>query len=102
MNSHSEKGKILGHNYVLSATFQAADASAEEGLTEKIGEALIQKVHSRDLGESVDFLKNVALNDLSLLRAFWTVITQATRPAQLQSLSLQRDRHTQWTLTPSG
>ena len=99
--SHSQDGKVFGHNYVLRCTFLATDASAEAGLTEKIESSLIHKLHSRDLGESVDFLKNVALNDLSLLRAFWRVITEATRPSQLHSLRLKRDRRTEWMLVAS-
>ena len=90
--------KVLGHNYVLRATFQAEDASQEHGLDEKINQALIQKMHSRDFGLHVDFLKNVSPSDLSRLKVFWRIITEATRPTRLQSLCLERDRHTQWTL----
>ena len=99
--SHSQGGRVLGHNYVLRATFHAVEPSAENGLSEKIDNALIKKIHSRDLGE-VDFLKNTPPEDLPLLRSFWVVITQATRPAQLESLRLERDRRTQWTLASSG
>ena len=98
--SHSRDGRVLGHNYVLRFVFLASDVSVEEGLTEKIEIALIRKLHSRDLGD-VDFLKHTAINDLALLRAFWPIALEATRPAQLHSLCLERDRVTQWTLTPS-
>ena len=96
--SHSRGAKVTGHNYTLEATFAAADASAERGLEEKIDKALIQKVHSRDLGQHVDFLKGRPLDDLSLLNSFWTVVAEATRPAELRALSLRRDRRTRWTL----
>ena len=99
--SHGHNGKVLGHNYTLKATFRAPDAKVEEGLAEKVERSLIQKVHSRDLGEHVDFLKNVALSDPVLLRAFWDVLEPATRPAALRSLTLERDRRTQWTLSAS-
>ena len=99
--SHAEGDKVVGHNYILKCVYLAADASAEEGLTEKIQRDVIQKLHSRDLGQSVDFLKNVPLNDLAILRTLWRVITEATRPAQLHSLCLIRDRQTEWTLTPT-
>ena len=91
--SLSQGKKVLGHNYILRATFEASDLSAENGLAEKIEKTLIEKVHSRDLGET---------NDLALLKDFWGVVTQATRPAKLLSLCLERDRRTQWTFTNPG
>ena len=100
--SHSHGGKVIGHNYILRCTFPATDASAEKGLSEKIEKVLIQKIHSCDLSESVDFLKNVPPNELSLLKVFWTLIAQALPHAPLEALSLQRDRQTQWTLSSLG
>ena len=100
--SHSHGGKVLGHNYILRCTFPAADVSVEEGLSETIEKVLIQNVHSRDLGESVDFLKNVPPDELSLLKVFWGLITQAVPHAPLRALCLERDRKTQWTLSASG
>ena len=73
----------------------------EAGLVEKIESSLIQKLHSRDLGEHVDFLKGVPLNDPALLKAFWAVLEPAVLPAVLRSLSLERDRRTRWTLAAS-
>ena len=100
--SYAQYGKVLGHNYTLRATFRANDEKAEEGLTEKVESSLIQKLHSKDLGEHVDFLKGVALNDPAMLKAFWAVLEPAVRPAVLHSLSLERDRRTQWTIAASG
>ena len=99
--SYSDAGKVFGHNYVLRATFHSQDATVEHGLSEKIENSLIQKMHSRDLGQDVEFLKNTPPNDLSRLRVFWGVIAEATRPAQLVSLCLERDRRTQWTIASS-
>ena len=96
--SHSAGAKVIGRNYALEATFAAPDADTERGLEEKIDRALIQKLHSRDLGQHVDLLKGRPLDELSLLQSFWTVVVEASRPAKLQTLALRRDRRTQWTL----
>ena len=99
--SHSEGARILAHNYVLRATFHASDKKDEQGLSEKIDRALIRKLHSKDLGENGDILKNKPLDDLSLLKVFWGVVVDVARPVRLCRLTLQRDRTTQWTLTES-
>ena len=99
--SFADGNRVEGHNYTLKATFHAADERAEEGLDEKIEKSLIQKLHSRDLGEHVDFLKGVPLNDPSLLKVFWSVLAPAVHPVVLYSLSLERDRKTAWTLAAS-
>ena len=96
--SHAHADRVVGHNYTLRATFYAPDERTEAGLGEKIEVSLIQKLHSRDLGEHVDFLKGVPLNDPALLKAFWAVLEPAVLPAVLRSLSLERDRRTRWTL----
>ena len=100
--SHAHGDKVIGHNYTLRAVFQVSDEHAETGLSDKIEKCLIQKVHSRDLGQHVDFLKGAALNELALLKAFWAVIEPSVHPTVLHSLSLERDRRTLWTLTASG
>ena len=97
--SHSAAGKVFGHNYILHAAFHVHNASEETGLSEKIERSLIQKMHSRDLGSDVEFLKNVPPDDLSRLKVFWEIIARETRPARLESLCLERNRHTRWTLT---
>lgn len=96
--SYSDGSKVFGHNYVLRATFVASDFSEEAGLAEKIDSALIQKIHSRDFGLHVDFLKNTPPNDPARLKVFWEKITQAVQPLRLHSLCLERDRKTRWTL----
>ena len=97
--SYSEADKVVGHNYVLRATFEACGDGTEETLDKKIQDALIKKIHSSDLGQHVDFLKNKQITDLSLLRSFWPLVAQAALPARLERLSLERDRTTQWALT---
>ena len=99
--SHTEGSKIVGHNYTLRTTFIAPDARLESGLQEKIERSLIQKVHSMDLGEHVDFLKGVAPNGPELLKAFWAALEPVVRPSVLCSLSLEQDRRTLWTISSS-
>ena len=97
--SYSRADKVIGHNYTMRATFLAAAEADEDGLTEKIQKTLIQKIHSKDLGEHVDFLKGVAIHERALLKSFWPIIVQAAKPVPLKKLSLERDRSTRWTLT---
>ena len=99
--SFAEGNKVLGRNYTLRVTFRAPDGRLEEELAEKVERSLIQKLHSRDLGEDVDFLKGTELNDPVLLKKFWAVLEPAVRPAVLSSLSLERDRRTEWKLATS-
>ena len=99
--SFTDGDGVAGHNYTLRATFRAPDERVEEGLDEKVESSLIKKLHSKDLGEHVDFLKGVSLNDPNLLKTFWSVLEPAVRPAVLRSLSLERDRKTAWTLAAS-
>ena len=97
--SYSKDGKVFGHNYILRATFQAASAADERGLSEKIDQVLIQKMHSRDFGLHVDFLKTTPADDLSRLKVFWEIIQKAAEPVRLESLCLERDRRTSWALS---
>ena len=100
--SYSKADKVIGHNYTLRATFLAASEADERGLVPKIQDALIQKIHSKDLGEHVDFLKDVVISDVALLRSFWPIIANATKPVLLKKLSLECDRSTRWTLAEEG
>jgi hypothetical protein len=97
--SYSQGDRVTGHNYILSATFDALEEPAEPAIRAAVEKELIQKIHSRDLGQHVDFLKGKALTDLSLLRTFWPRVSQACSPARLVRLCLERDRRTRWTLT---
>ena len=97
--SYSEVDKVVGHNYVLRATFETSGDDAGEALDKKIQDTLIKKIHSSDLGQHVDFLKNKKITDLTLLKTFWPLVAQAALPARLERLCLERDRTTQWALT---
>jgi hypothetical protein len=97
--SYSCGKRVMAHNYRLEATWEDVSEQSEPDLDRKIQNALIQKIHSRDLGQDVDFLRGVVLTDVSLLEAFWPVISEAAKPAKLTTLSLERDARTRWTLT---
>ena len=86
---------MIGHNYVLSVTTEALDLSLEAAVEKKISEALIKKIDSRDLGLHVDFLKNIEMTDVNLLKVFWEIIRLEIHPVELVALSLERDEHTQ-------
>ena len=97
--SHSAGARVIAHNYRLEAVFDGVTESEEPAMDKKIQDGLIQKIHSRDLGQHVDFLKGKALGETSLLEVFWPLVAQLARPAALKSLSLERDARTRWTLT---
>ena len=97
--SYSSGPRVIAHNYRLEASFDGLSEAGEPELDKKIQNDLIQKIHSRDLGQDVDFLRGRPLSDTSLLGAFWPLLTQIAHPARLASLSLQRDTGTRWTLT---
>lgn len=85
---------MIGHNYVLGVTTGELHEKEEAFLEKGVREALIQKVHSRDLGMQVKFLKGTDFSDPALLRAFWPVIRKAVKPIRLRALSLERDGRT--------
>ena len=97
--SYSSGPRVIAHNYRLEATFDGLQEDAEPELDQKIQNTLIQKIHSRDLGKDVDFLRGKTLSDTILLGAFWPVLSQIVLPATLRSLTLERDARTRWTLT---
>ncbi len=97
--SYSSGKRVIAHNYRLIAIFENVAEFSETGLDSNVHSSLIQKIHSRDLGQDVDFLRDVVLSDVSLLKAFWPLVAEAIKPANLVSLSLERDRLTRWTLT---
>ena len=92
-------GRVTGHNYKLSVTVDDLEESAEGRFEDAIQKSLIEKVHSRDLGTDVDFLKGQALSDKTLLEAFGGIIQKTVAPLRLRSLTLERDERTIRTLT---
>ncbi len=89
--SHTYQDKIVGHNYVLGVTTDTLDDPSEVQFDKKINEALISKLHSRDLGLHVDFLKGARITDDNLLKIFWGMIKKEIDPMPLRALSLERD-----------
>lgn len=92
--SYSKGQKVTGHNYVLGVTTGELHEHEETFLERGVREALIQKVHSRDFGDHVEFLKGTDFSDHALLKAFWPVIQEAVKPIRLEALSLERDGKT--------
>lgn len=97
--SYSSGDRVIAHNYRLTADFKNIPEALERDLDAKIQNVLIRKVHSRDLGQDVDFLRGISLSDTALLKAFWPLIATSAVPGKLLSLSLERDARTRWTLT---
>ena len=96
--SYSSGNRVVAHNYRLEASFEDFSELLEPHLDQKIQNVLIQKIHSRDLGQDVDFLRGLSHSDISLLKAFWPLVAETAKPATLASLSLQRDARTRCTL----
>ena len=92
-------GRVTGHNYKLGVTVDDLEESVESRFEAALQKSLIDKIHSRDLGADVDFLKGKDLNDKTLLEAFGGVIQKIIAPLSLRSLTLERDERTIRTLT---
>ena len=88
----------MGYNYTLGVTTDFVDEEAERRMAEKIEKGLIKKLESRDLDVHVDFLKDVEINDLNLLKAFWKIMKKEIAPNKILSLSISRDGKTLTTL----
>ena len=93
--SFSKNTEVHGHNYTLAVTLRFSGKLDEVLVEEAIEKALIQKIHSRDLGRDVDFLKNVKITDLNLLKVFSEIISREIRPIRIERLSLRRDPRTE-------
>ncbi|MBI2095014.1 MAG: hypothetical protein HYT89_02475 [Candidatus Omnitrophica bacterium] len=96
--SAESHGRVTGHNYKLGVTVDGLEENAEGGFEEAVQKALIEKIHSRDLGTDVDFLKGKALGDQALLEIFGGIIQKIIAPLGLRSLTLERDERTIRTL----
>lgn len=97
--SYEKNHKIFASNYRLGVTTSALDESDEADFEKKIQESLIQKIHSRDLGLHVDFLKSVAITETALLQIFSERIKNTIAPLPLFALSLERDDCSKITLS---
>jgi 6-pyruvoyl-tetrahydropterin synthase len=97
--SYSRAARVHAHNYTLGVTVTLPDEDYDESFLEaRVRETLVDKVHSRDLGLHVDFLKGCSITELSLVTVFWGIVKKAVAPAELVSLTLEKDKTSQWTL----
>jgi len=92
--SFSHGREVHGHNYTLGVTVEYSPKLDEALLAQKIQTSLIDKIHSRDLGLDVDFLKKIPISDYNLLKVFSAVLAREIRPARLHGLFLERDGRT--------
>jgi hypothetical protein len=91
---HTDSGKILGRNYLFSITVEWLSADHENTLSAIVHREILSQVHTRDLGEHVEFLKNRPLDDASILEAFWKRLTKPLAKFRVKRLTLQRDSET--------
>ena len=91
---HTSSGKVLGRNYRFGITVEWVNQAQEERLIETVRRELISKVHTRDLGENVDFLKNISIDDASLLKEFKKRLSAALMGFNIKRLTLERDSET--------
>ena len=96
--SHRSGARSIGANYTLFLTLPALDEAAEKELDAVVQSELIEKIHTRDLSESVDFLKGVEITDAALLKAFRVRLERPLARHGLRRLALQRDARTVTTL----
>ena len=92
--SFSRGPEIHGHNYTLIATLHYSGKFDEAAIEQKIKKSIIDKIHSRDLGLDVDFLRGTKITDFNLLKIFSKIIAGEIKPARLAGLSLERDKNT--------
>ena len=74
----------------------------EREFIEIVDHEIISKVHTHDLGEDVDFLKNIKLDDISLLKAFWKRLSVSLSAFGVKRLTLRRDSETFTTFWPEA
>ena len=96
--SFSRGRRVYGHNYTLSVTVRFSEKLDETLMEKKIQKGLIHKIHSRDLGLDVPFLKKIPLTDYYLLKAFFKIISREIHPVRLHGLCLERDSKTRLSL----
>ena len=92
--SHNSGSRVIGHNYILSITAEGIDENLDVLIEQKVKEAVVSKLDSRDLGVDVEFLKGAPITDAHLMKSLWTVIQTAIQPVPLCALTLEKDRAT--------
>lgn len=70
--------------------------SAEDELRfeQQVEEALIRKIHNRDLSHDVDFLSHTPIIDARLVEAFYRILSSEISHYPILSLELERDNVT--------
>ncbi len=99
--SFSRKSEVHGYNYTLLVRVPFSEKTDENYIEKKIHDSIIQKIHSRDLGRDVDFLKKIKITELNLLRIFFKIIQREIKPNKLVELSLERGRGTFFSISRS-
>lgn len=97
---HTHSGRVLGRNYLLGITLEWLPEEREKAMSEIVHREIISKVHTRDLGEDVYFLKKSVIDDASILQAFWQRLSGPLSDFRVRRLTLQRDPETSTTLWP--
>ena len=97
--SFKSKDRLVSHNYTLSVSTACPNEGWGRTLESKVRESLICHIDSRDLGLDVDFLKNIEMTEMNILKIFWGRLQNVIQPTQLILLSLESDAHTQWSLS---
>lgn len=96
--SYRSGDRSIGRNYILRVTVHALPESEENEFEKTVQNELIEKIHTRDLSDNVDFLKNTAIDDLALLRAFRKRLAASLARFQPKRLTLERDARTETTI----
>src|SRR3989338_5709939 len=97
---HTASGRILGRNYLLKIALEWLPEAREKILSDIVRREILSKVHTRDLGEDVFFLKRTEIDDASILKAFWQRLSGPLEDFQVKYLTLQRDSETSTTFWP--
>jgi hypothetical protein len=99
---YSAAGRVLAGNYLFGITVEWLPEPREKELMEIVQREVIRKVRTRDLGDQVDFLKKITIDDRSLLEAFWKCLSVPLSDFGVKSLTLRRDLETSTTIWPGA
>ena len=92
----------MGRNYLLKIALEWLPEDREKELSEIVHREILSKVHTRDLGEDVYFLKKAVIDDTSILEAFWQRLSGPLSGFRVKHLILQRDSETSTTFWPES
>ena len=87
--------RMIGHNYVFGVVTQALSEADEKAFENTVRRLLIDRIDSRDLGLNVEFLKNIEINELNLLKSFWKLLEHEILPLRLSEIFLEKDGRSQ-------